>query len=317
LVLWNPLLLVDGVMTPHLDLLMAAALAAGLLAWTRRREPIAVGLLSLSIGIKLITALLVPAALLSMGVAGLLRGRRGSVLIWTVAVSGTTSALLWSSVWQPFLQHGLRGSLEISSTTALLPNVITALQASRVLSMGPDLDPLAVTKSLRWFAFAPFWAAGTAMCVVLARRWSQRLPDPLFESLGLLLLGYHVLFTVWVLPWHFTTALCLCLLAASPRGITAGLLVTASGVLFHVNEGWVWDHPWQDPQWISWILGISMQMGPIVAAIVLLRAMWTQCHLGIDAGSATCAGRPAPDGSDSSERPCQHADDSRAGASFQ
>ena len=55
-----------------------------------------------------------------------------------------------------------------------------------------------------------------------------------------------------------------------------GLLVTTSGMLFHVNEGWVWAHGWQDPRWISWILGITMQTGPIIAAIVLFRGTWTR-----------------------------------------
>ena len=119
----------------------------------------------------------------------------------------------------------------------------------------------------------------TALAVVLARKRRLELPFSLFEPLALLLLGYHALFTVWVLPWHFTTALCLCLLAASPRGLYAGLLVTASCILFHVNERWVWTYPWQDPRWISWILGISQQTGPILAMLVLLRGMWTESRV--------------------------------------
>ena len=45
LILWNPLILADSVMTPHLDLAMATLVLLAALAWMHRREAVAVLLL--------------------------------------------------------------------------------------------------------------------------------------------------------------------------------------------------------------------------------------------------------------------------------
>lgn len=276
LVLWNPLLLIDGPMTPHLDLPMATALVAGLLAWGAKREAVAVVLLSLSVALKFITAMLGPAVLLSLVAAGPFRGPRRRNLVWAIVLTVAAFALLWPGVWHPFMQYGLQWSVEVTTTTALIPNVITVLQAGRLLPPEQDLDPVAVAKDLRWVTFGPIWAVGTVLTVLLARKQRRELPLSLFEPFALLLLTYHVLFTLAVLPWHFTTTLCLCLIAGSRLGRWAGALVTLGGMLFYANETWVWRELWPDQVLINWILGASLLTGPIVAMILLSCELWAR-----------------------------------------
>jgi hypothetical protein len=274
-----------GVMTPHLDLAMAAALLAGVLAWAVKHEAATLVAWAISLQVKFVTALLAPAIVVGLAAAGVGRGPRRRELLWAVPAVGVVLALLWPRVWEPFVRHGMPRSLEMSSAAALLPNVITALQASELLVLTPAPDPLAVAKSLRWVVFVPFWLGGTVLCVLLARHRARELPHVLLEPLALLLLGYHVLFTVLVLPWHFITALCLCLVSASRAGVLAALLVTSSSVLVDVNHQWVWTYLWPHHRWVEWVLGLTQLTGPIIAMVVLLRAAWGQYRMGLDSAA--------------------------------
>jgi hypothetical protein len=268
-ILWNPLLLIDGVMTPHPDLPMAVALLAALLAWTRRREAAAVLLFALSVAVKFLTLLLVPALPLSLVAAGVFSGaRRGRVLGAIVAI-GLVALLLWPGVGQPFLQHGLSQELNEATNTALLPNLILALQAWGLLPGEQVLDRWELAESVRWFVFTPFWVGGSWLCVAVAVRRRSELPLPLNEPLALLLLGYHLLFTLVVLPWHFTTALCLCLLAQSRPAQLSGLLITVSGVLHYIADRWVWLALPADSPWIGWSLSLALLSGPLMGMLLL------------------------------------------------
>jgi hypothetical protein len=75
-----------------------------------------------------------------------------------------------------------------------------------------------------------------------------------------------------VQPWHFITALLLCLAAAHPRARIAALLITGSGLLYHAG-GWIWDHPWPDPQWTGWMLSGVLLSGPVLASLVLVASL--------------------------------------------
>jgi hypothetical protein len=274
-VLWNPALLTEGVMTPHLDLPMAAALLAAVVAWRERSEWDALITFTLSISAKLVTAMLAPAILVGLMAAGALRGPRGRVLLGTVAALALLTALLWPGVWGPFLDRGLRGSLDIVSGPAFLPNLVRALESVGMIAPAEARDAGAVAKSLRWLVFVPLWLAGTAACAVLAFRRPRHLPDVLVEPFALLLLAYHVAFTLWVLPWHFTTALVLCLVAPSRWGIAAGLLITLSVQLYNVNAQWVWSYLTSgDGRWLPWTLALSLMSGPVIGMSLLGWHTW-------------------------------------------
>jgi len=269
LVLWNPVFLVDGIMTPHLDLPMAVALLGALLAWRHGRVALAILLLALSVGLKLVPMVLVPAILLGMAASGSFRGTAGRGGVVAALVTVALAALLWPVVWRPLLQHGLPMLLGLSSNAAFVLNVVTFLQT---VGLAPStLDPEAIGLRARWFLYAPFWFWATARVVRRARQQSEDHPAHRYEMLALLLLGYHVLFTIAVGPWNFTTVLALCLLAGTRRGVVAGLLVTGSCILFWVNAQWVWDLLWEDLVRIGWILSFSLLIGPLLAMVLLPR----------------------------------------------
>jgi hypothetical protein len=83
------------------------------------------------------------------------------------------------------------------------------------------------------------------------------------------MLGYHLLFTLVVLPWHFTTALCLCLLAQSRPAQLAGLLITVSGVLHYITDRWVWIALPAESPWIAWSLSFALLAGPLLGMVLL------------------------------------------------
>lgn len=271
LVVLNPLLLTDGVMTPHLDLPMAAAIMAALLAWASRREGDAIALFALSIAIKFITVVLAP--LVGFGIAvGLLftgenRRRRALITVASLAATALAMAALWPLAWKPFLDHGMQTSLEINSNSALIPNVISGLQAAGLLSEA--IAPVPEVKAFRWPLFLAFWTLATALGALVAWKRSRELPYALCPPLALIMLGYHLLFTIWFLPWHLLTALCVCLIGMDRTALLAAVLITVGGMLLYLNAQWVWVHPWSDLRAISWILSASLVSGPIVAALVL------------------------------------------------
>ena len=274
LMLWNPALLTEGVMTPHLDLPMAAALLAAVVAWRERSEWDALIGFALSVATKLITAVLAPAVLVGLLVAGVFRGPRRRAMLGTVLALGLVTTVMWPGVWGPFLERGLRWSLDIVSGPALFPNLVRALESAGLVAPVEGREPGAVAKTLRWLAFVPVWLAGTVACAVLARRRSREIPDMLLEAFAVLLLAYHLLFTLWVLPWHFTTALVLCLVAPSRWGITAGVLITVSVALYNINAQWVWNYLDGDGRWLSWTLALSLMSGPAFGMGLLARHVW-------------------------------------------
>lgn len=271
LLLWNPLLLTHGVMTPHLDLPMAVALLAGLWALGAKQEAAAIVLFAVSAATKLVTATLAPALLLALVAARGLWKPRARRTTATLGLTIVATELLWPSVWKPLSEHGLQRSLDIVSGPALIANVMSALDARGVLPEGAMANAAALQKLWRWVVFPPVWVGGTALCGLLAWKRPHLLPCSLFEALALLLVGYHALFTLWVLPWHFVTPLCLCLVAATRWGLAAGLLVTVSAVLYELNAQWVGSHAWPDPRWVGWIMSSTLLAGPLIAIPLLLR----------------------------------------------
>jgi hypothetical protein len=226
-------------------------------------------LFALSVAVKFLTLLLVPALPLSLAAGGVFAGPRRRRVLGAVALTGLIAVLLWPGVWQPFLQHGLQEELEETTNTALLPNLILALQTLGLLPPEKLLDPWALAETVRWFVFTPFWIGMTWLCVAVAVRRRSELPLPLYEPLALLMLGYHLLFTLVVLPWHFTTALCLCLLAHSRPARFAGLLITISGVLHYIADRWVWVALPPDSLWIGWSLSLALLTGPLLGMLLL------------------------------------------------
>src|SRR4051812_19384723 len=128
LILWNPLILAESAMTPHLDLIMSTLLMLAVLSWMRRREALAITFLAASVAIKLLTAMLVPIAIVGIGLTLWQRGwsgLRASVAV-VLLVGGATLAL-WPGVWQPLIENGVHKELEERSDGALLPNVVSSL----------------------------------------------------------------------------------------------------------------------------------------------------------------------------------------------
>jgi hypothetical protein len=274
LVALNPLLLADGVMTPHLDLPMAAALMAALLAWATWRDTDAVALFVLSIMVKLITVVVAPVVGFGLALtvwAGRTDGRRRRrllILAGSLVATMLAMAALWPGVWKPFLDYGMKGSLDISANSALLANAISGAQATGVLPSG--IDPTQAAKQLRWPLFLPFWVLCSGIAAWVAWIHRRELPYALVGPMALIMLGYNLLFTVWLLPWHLIAALCLCLVGSSRTTRSAGVLVTASGILLYLNAQWAWDFGWEDPRAVGWVLGGSLVFGPIIALALLL-----------------------------------------------
>jgi hypothetical protein len=297
LVLWNPLLLAEGPMTPHVDLPMAVAVLAGLLAWSTRREALALFLFALSAAVKLITGVLMPVVLFGIATSAVraVNGRRRRIALLTgVSVAlAAALAVFWSAVWGPYLSHGFRESLTFSTKTALLPNLIAAFHAATGRPPVPQEEVRATARIWRWFAYWPLWADATVCCALLAWRRPRAVPHLIVEPLAALLLAFHVLFTTVVQPWHFTTALLLCLASPGRRAQMAALLITTSCLLYYAG-GWVWDHPWPDSRWIGWILGAILLSGPVAAGITLVAPLIRAAPRAL-ARDAAATSQTAPD----------------------
>jgi hypothetical protein len=241
LLLWNPLILADSVMTPHLDLAMAVLVLLGALAWMHRREATAMLFLALSVGVKLVTALIVPIALLGIAISlrrRRWRGARSTAVI--LGVLGVLTAALWPDVWEPLLENGVRKELDFDTIGAMLPPLVATIQTFGPGWVRPDEDPWEVAQIWRWTIFIPFWISSVACSGWLAWRMSHRLPAALFLPLAMVLLGYHMLFAMVVLPWHFITAICLSLASGTRVGRFSAAMITVSGLLYHLNDRWVW-----------------------------------------------------------------------------
>ncbi len=279
LLLWNPLILAESVMTPHLDLAMAALVLLGALAWMHRREATAMLLLGLSVGVKLVTALIIPIALL--GIALSLRqrrwkGARSTTVI--LVILGVLTAALWPDVWEPLLENGVRKELDFDTVGALLPPLVATIQAFGPGWVHPDEDPWEVAQIWRWSIFIPFWIAAVACSGWIAWRMSHRLPAALFLPLATVLLGYHMLFTMVVLPWHFITAICLSLASGTRVGRFSAAMITVSGLLYHLNDRWVW-FVFED-QYVArtLVMVTTLLTGPALALCLMLAHTWVQAR---------------------------------------
>lgn len=281
LVAWNPLLLVEGVMTPHLDLPMAAALLGCLVAWLRQERWDALAGFALSVAVKFVTLVLAPAMVGALVAAGAIAPQRWRALLWPTVALAALAGALWPGVWQPFWQHGLPTSLGFVSPAALVPNVVRGLESAALLPPDSARDPVALARVWRWVLFVPLWSLGTLVCVYLARARPRALPVVLVEPLALILLGYHTLFTVWVQPWHFTAPLALCLIAGGRRALVAGLLITASGLAYTINAQWLPETVLRFNDRIpGWIQGASLLPGAIVAMALLGWSVWSYARSG-------------------------------------
>jgi hypothetical protein len=280
LILWNPLILAESAMTPHLDLAMSTLLMLAVLSWMRRRESLAIIFLAASVAVKLLTAMLVPIALVGIGLTLWQRGWTGlrTAICVTVLVSAATLAL-WPAVWQPLLENGVHKELEERSDGALLPNVVTSLDDLGLIEAAGEEAPWTIARTWRWLLFVPFWLLVLVLGTAVSWRHRAHLPQALFAPLALTMLGYHAFFSLVVLPWHFITALCLCLMAGSRAGRLAGVLITMSGMMFHVNDRWVWAFDWADPSSISRVLGLSLFSGPLLAVVILSAQLAIMCGL--------------------------------------
>jgi len=277
LLLWNPLILAESVMTPHLDLAMAVLVLFAGLAWMHRREAAATLLLGLSVGVKLVTALLIPVALL--GIAISLRrqrwkGARSTMVI--LVILGLLTAGLWPGVWEPLLDNGIRKELDFDSIGALLPPLISTIQTFGPGLIHPSEDPWELAQVWRWTLFVPFWLASVVCSGWIAWRMSHRLPAALFLPLAMVMLGYHVLFTMVVLPWHFITAICLSLASGTRVGRVSAAMITVSGLLYHLNDRWVWFA--LEDQFVArtLVMVITLLMGPALALCLMLAHTWMQ-----------------------------------------
>jgi hypothetical protein len=277
LILWNPLLLADSVMTPHLDLAMAALVLLAALAWMHRREAVALLLLGLSVGVKLITALLIPVAL--VGVVLCLRQRSWRGIRSTVialCLLGIFVAALWPGVWDPLLENGVRKELDFDTIGALLPPLLAMLQSITPNWVLPEGDPWELAQFWRWALFVPFWLAAIGGSGVLAWRLRARLPAVLLMPSAMVLLGYHVLFTMVVLPWHFITVICLSLASGTRVGRLSAAAITVSGLLYYLNDFWVWQVLADNYTARALVMVLTLLGGPSLALCLMAIHTWLQ-----------------------------------------
>jgi hypothetical protein len=281
LLLWNPLILADSVMTPHLDLAMAALVLFAALAWMHRREAAALALLGLSVGIKLVTALLIPVALLGLAISLRQRRWRGarSTAIALVLL-GIAVAALWPGVWDPLLENGVRKELDFDTIGALLPPLLASIQTITPGLIHPEEDPWELAQFWRWALFVPFWLAAVCLSGLLAWRMRARLPAVLFLPLAMVLLGYHVLFTMVVLPWHFITVICLSLASDSGIGRLSATAITVSGLLYYLNDFWVWQLLADDHTARTLVMVLTLLSGPTLALCLTAVHTWLQARHG-------------------------------------
>jgi hypothetical protein len=277
LLLWNPLILADSVMTPHLDLAMATLVLLAALAWMRRREAVALLLLGLSIGVKLITALLIPVALLGVALSLRQRSWRGarSTCI-ALGLLGISVAALWPGVWDPLLENGVHKELSFDTIGALLPPLLATMQSITPNWLVPEEDPWELAQIWRWVLFVPFWLAAIGCSGLLAWRLRARLPAVLLLPSAMVLLGYHVLFTMVVLPWHFITVICLSLASATRVGRLSAAAITVSGVLYYLNDFWVWRFFAEDYPARTFVMVMTLLSGPSLALLLIAVHTWLQ-----------------------------------------
>jgi hypothetical protein len=279
LLLWNPLILADSVMTPHLDLAMAALVLFAALAWMHRREGAALLLLGLSVGVKLITALLVPVALLGLAISLRQRRWRGArSMAVALALLGLSVAALWPGVWDPLLENGVRKELDFDTIGALLPPLLATIQTIMPGLIPPEEDPWELAQLWRWVLFVPFWLAAIFLSGLLAWRMRQRLPSVLFLPLAMVLLGYHLIFTMVVLPWHFITVVCLSLASDSRVGRLSAAAITVSGLLYYLNDFWVWRLLADDHTARTLVMVLTLLSGPSLALCLMAAHTWFQAR---------------------------------------
>jgi hypothetical protein len=235
-------------------------------------------LLGLSIGVKLITALLIPVALLGLAISLRQRNWRGARSTAVVlALLGVSAAALWPGVWDPLLENGVRKELNFDTIGALLPPLLATLQPITPDWMLPsEEDPWELAQFWRWALFVPFWLTAIGFSGVLAWRMHARLPAVLFLPSAMVLLGYHVLFTTVVLPWHFITAICLSLASGARVGRFSAAAITASGLLYYLNDFWVWRFLADDYPARTLVMVLTLLSGPCLALGLMAVHLWLQ-----------------------------------------
>jgi hypothetical protein len=277
LLLWNPLIIADSAMTPHLDLVMAAMVLLAVLAWMHRREAMALLLLGLSVGVKLITALVIPVALLGLAIS--LRQRRwqgARATVIALSLLGVVACALWPAVWGPLIENGVRKELDFDTIGALLPPLIAAIQTISPDWIRPVGDPWELAQTWRWTIFVPFWLVTIGCSAWLAWRMKTRLPAVLLLPLAMVLLGYHVLFTMVVLPWHFITVICLSVASGTRVGRLSAAAITVSGLLYYLNDFWVWRVLADQYEARTLVMVLTLLSGPTLALSLMLAHTWVQ-----------------------------------------
>jgi hypothetical protein len=226
---WNPLVLVAGVADGHNDLAMMALVMASFWCLLNRRPVAATALLTLSVGVKYVSILLLPIWGLYLWRTVPTRQRR-QVLALTAAVSAGVVAGMLAPFWEPDLMP------------ALLKRLLT-----------PDTWTVATEGARRWLM-----AAGIVLLVGgygwELRSLFQRLARPPAQMGPLVESSFTVLLLVFLLgaarsqPWHLLWALTLAPLAAvfsrwNSRLAAAVSLIWLSGAMLAAMVWVEWGHP--------------------------------------------------------------------------
>lgn len=217
LVLWSPLLLVEGYLPGHSDLLGLPFLVGFLLA-VRAGRPLAAGsTLALACLVKPLPLLLVPAAARALGV----RRSALAAAAFGVVVVAAYLPFVGGEGADPFGSMGLMASAWRANGT------VAAL-----------LDWLLPAEAARWAAAG---LLGAAVLAAAGRRAS-------FEARALLALAAFAALTPVVFPWYLVWALPLLVLHPSPAvAALVALLPLTEGVM----AGWFADGVWAPPTWTT------------------------------------------------------------------
>jgi hypothetical protein len=92
----------------------------------------------------------------------------------------------------------------------------------------------------------------------------------------MVLLGYHVLFTMVVLPWHFITVICLSLASSTRVGRLSAAAITVSGLLYYLNDFWIWQVFADNYPARALVMVMTLLGGPSLALCLMAIHTWLQ-----------------------------------------
>ncbi len=219
---WNPLVLIHIVGGGHNDILVAAALLAGLYLHLKGRRLLAAVAITLGALVKL-------TALVPLGLYLLLVWRKRDEIggWWKAMAVGVISAGTFIPAYAPYWK-GLATLRSLVRVSSLETTISVPVVAARVIHLGLESIGLQPLKVSSWTAIIRVaMAAGFGVYALLLCRYLGRAEEMLPEVWGKALLAF-CLTTAYLLPWYLVWPMLV--LALVPHGKTFRLAMAAAFV---------------------------------------------------------------------------------------